>query len=419
MRWAMEVQREDGDSLSESLTNLLEQCPLQKLRRTQWMRPQVVVAIGPSLVQVKKLSGLPPLQDSAALSAVIREGAGRFFLKNGVPLLTTDVTLIKPEPGTGWAAAFEAPVVEQVQRVCVDAGLKLRAIVPATIALGQVARSGELTWIDGYVQAQLSYCDRELVTSRQLRVPRHDGERAEAVGSPSSHPALEPLGDNAMHYADAYGATRIEHGARLLLSIETASRVRASSRTRIRIAASMFFLSVVALLAVPPLLASRSATRARTRLAPIAAEARKARGIERELDQVSSTLQLVSEFTAERSSLTVLLEHITAALPEHAAIVTLEVDSARGTIVALAPRASQVTDALERVSGVASPQVVGPITPMTTRVGVVERVTLRFWLVPPARTGSSDGVGNPAHASRVASPSVADAASTSNPGGLR
>jgi hypothetical protein len=46
------------------------------------MRPRAVAAIGPSLVQVKKLSGLPLLQDSAALSAVIREGAGRFFLKN-------------------------------------------------------------------------------------------------------------------------------------------------------------------------------------------------------------------------------------------------------------------------------------------------------------------------------------------------
>jgi hypothetical protein len=147
----------------------------------------------------------------------------------------------------------------------------------------------------------------------------------------------------------------------------------------------MFCVSVLAALAVPPLFAVRSAARARQRLVLIAPEARKARGIERELNQISSTLQRVSEFAAERGPVTLLLARVNAALPEHAAIIALEIDSAGGTMVALAPRASQVTDALERVSGVANPQVVGPITPATTRAGVAERVTVRFRLVEQGR----------------------------------
>jgi hypothetical protein len=374
-----------------------------------------MVAVGPSLVQVKRLSGLPLLQDPSALSAVIREGAGRFFLRNGIPLLTTDVSLI--EPGTGWAAAFEAPVVEQVQRVCVDADFALRDIVPAAIAVGQVAGSGELTWTDGYVRAELAYRDRDLVAIRQLRVA-HDGERTEAMQPLLSHPALASLGDNAMDYADAYGATRVERGTRLAFSAGGASRVGASSRTRLRIAAAMFCISAVAVLLVPPLLAVRSAARARTRLVLIAPEVRKVRGIERELGQVSSTLQRVSEFTADRGSVTALLGRITAALPEHAAIVTIEVDSARGTMVALAPRASQVTDALEKVSGVASPQVVGPITPVATRAGDVERVTIRFWLVRPAEIGNARTVGSAAPGSEGTSPPVVHGAVTSGTGDL-
>lgn len=416
VRWKTELQREDGDSLEEALSTLFARCPLQQQPRVPWMRPQVVAAVGPSLVQVKRLSGLPLLQDPVALSAVIREGAGRFFLKNGVPLRTSDVSVT--EPGTAWAAAFEAPVVEQLQRVCADAGLTLRAIVPAAITLGQVAPDGELTWTDGCVQAELTYREHELASIRQLRASG-DSERLEAVQPLSPHAALESLGDNAMHYADAYGAARVEFGARLVLSASSASRVGASSRTRLRIAATALCVSVVAALLLPPLLAVRSAASARARLTLIAPEVRKARRIERELGQVSSTLERVSEFAAERRSVTALLERITAALPDHAAIVTLELDSARGTMVALAPRASQVTDALERVSGVASPQVVGPITPVTTRVGVVERVTVRFWLEEHAQRGNAAGVGNPAQAPEGTAPPAANGAVTPSPGGLR
>jgi len=416
VRWAIEVERQDGESLTEALTNLLMRCPVQKRRRVGWMRPRVMVAIGPSMVQVKKLSRLPLLRDSAALSAVIREGSGRFFLKNGVPLATSDVAVI--EPGTGWAAAFEAPVVEQVQRACTDAGLALRAIIPAAVALGQVAQSGELTWTDGNVQAQLAYRDRQVVASRQLRVPRCNGECMETVDM-LPHPALQQLGDNASNFADAYGATRIERGELLALSIGGAPRVGTTSHTRTRIAATTFCMSALAALVVPPLLAVRSTTRARERLALIGPEARKASGIERELDQVSSTLQQLSEFAPECGSVTVLLERITAALPEHAALVSLEVDSARGTIVALAPRAAQVTDALERVAGIASPQVVGPITPVTTRARVVERVTIRFWLVPSARTGPADSVGDPGHSPEGAVRRAVNGTATTSSGDSR
>jgi hypothetical protein len=381
------------------------------------MRPRVAIAVGPSFVQVKKLSGLPLLKDSAALSAVVREGAGRFFLKNGIPLVTTDVNLI--EPGTGWAAAFDAPVVEQVQRACTDAGFTMQSIMPAAIAIGQVVGNGELKWLDGQMQAELSYHDRELTAIRQLRVAPDSewAKQPEEDDLPLPGPTSGSLEGDTMRYADAYGATRVERGARMTLPIGNASRVDASSRIRLRIAAAVLFTSMIAALVVPPLLAIRSATRARTELALIAPEARKARDIERELNQVSDALQRVSEFAAESRSITFLLERLAAALPDHAAVVTLELDSARGTMVVLAPHTSQVTDALERMNVVTGVQVVGPITPTTTRAGVVERATIRFVLVRAANGVNTNTIEDTVRATETASPPVARTMTKHDSGG--
>jgi hypothetical protein len=325
------------------------------------------------------------LQDPAALSSVVREGIGRFFLKNGVPLLTTEVSLI--EPGTGWAAAFDALAVEEARRTCLDAGFIVRDIVPAAIALGQAAGNGELTWTDGSVQAQLAYRDRDLVAIRQLRVLHEDPTSGEEP--PYSRVPLELLRECPMRYADAYGAALLCRGARPMLSIRERSGAGSGRRTRLLIAATVLCISVIAALLAPPLLATRSAARARSRLAMISPQARQAHEVERELDQISKTLARVADIEAERPSFTLLLARITDALPAQTAIVAFEADSSKVTIVVLAPRSSQVTEALEKVSGVASPHIVGPITPATTRVGQMERMIVQFWLLPPYRNGDA------------------------------
>jgi hypothetical protein len=90
---ATEAEVGPGDSLSAAITELLSGAPLPR-----FPRPRVVVAMGPSLAQTRRIAGLPPLEDGKLLAEMVREGSGKFFLRNGVPLATTGVRIVAPSP---------------------------------------------------------------------------------------------------------------------------------------------------------------------------------------------------------------------------------------------------------------------------------------------------------------------------------
>lgn len=403
VRWAIELERSEGEPLGETLSALLARCPLDSSPLGRWSRPRAAAAIGPSAVQVKRLTGLPPLQDPAALASLVREGAGRFFLRNGVPFLTTGVRLI--EPGTAWAAAFEAPVVEQVESACANAGLKVRVVVPSAIALGRATSGRHMTWVDGQVRAELDFSEGKITAVRQVAM-HHGPEDEELEDLVLPVAALASLGGRALAFADAYGATRLERDEPLALRPGRASVGVSLSRTRIQIAAAMLGLTVIAALAGPPVAASRAATRARARLQLLGAQLRNAHAVERDLGQISGALEEAAAFNATRRSATMLLADITRALPKQAALVAFEIDSAAGTLVAIAPRASQVTTALEGVRGIASPQIVGPVTRAMAGRGELEQVTVRFQLTAAVKAAKAMRVLD-ATDSRAEAPSAA------------
>jgi hypothetical protein len=355
-----------------------------------WLRPNVVVAIGPSAVQLKRLTGLPPLTDTAALEALVREGAGRFFLKNGVPLITTGVRLA--EPGTVWAAAFEASVVGEVERACRTADLRLQAIVPAATALAHAMRPAangdRIVWVDGDVRTELTFNDGRVESVRRLpsdRSPECSTNR-DAADRALPIEALQKLGERSLAFADAYGATRLAHRpARdepLILRAGSAaigsSRHPEPSRRRLAIAGSVFLVAAACAIAGPSLVAVHSARDARARLRSMEKEVLRAKNAETDLSRVSQALTEVAGFESSRRSATALLADLTRALPKEAALIALDVDTTGGTLVALSARASQVTSALEKVKEIASPEIVGPVTRETAGSREVERLTVRF-----------------------------------------
>lgn len=420
IRWAIELERNESEPLSETIEALIERSPIIRARgRTPaqahaehrplshslpgwpmagWLRPGVVVAIGPSAVQLKRLTGLPPLTDAAALEALVREGAGRFFLKNGVPLITTGVRLV--EPGTVWAAAFEAPVVSEVERACRATDLRLQAIVPTATALAHAtipaANGARMVWVDGDVCTELAFSDGRVESVRRLPSDRSaecfascDVSDTAAIGQPLPVDALQKLGERSLAFADAYGATRLaQRLARdepLILRAGSAalgsSRHPEPSRRRLAVAASVFLLAAASAIAGPSLAAVRSARDARARLQSMEKEVLRAENAESDLSHLSQALTEVAGFESSRRSATTLLAELTRALPREAALVALDVDPTGGTLVALSARASQVTSALEKVKEIASPEIVGPVTRETTGSREVERVTVRFRLV--------------------------------------
>jgi len=402
--WAETRPRMPDEPLAETLRSALDTVPaarpqdappgqrhrrgLPRRRWTAWHRGPITVALGPAAVQVKRLTGLPPLDDPGALTALVRENVQRFFLRNGVPLVTSSVRVASP--GVAWAAAFEAPVVEELACACSAAGLGRIRIVPTVVALPRILTGSHARWTDGACRMALDFDGQELDDVRRV-----DGTTASVDAAPPLASALAALGRRAVLVADAYAATQVPR-ARLFAwgdSVVAASLLALAPRAPSEmVAPPVWRLAMVAgaflLAACWALLAGGLAN---AHMAHQAGAARMAHVYSTHaladsaavLTRVTATLQAVVAFDAERPPVTLLLTYLTRALPEHAALVAFELDSAgTGTLVAIAPDAQQIVDAVERVPGLASPRIVGPVTPETANGQALERVSLRFQVLP-------------------------------------
>ncbi|MBX6332251.1 MAG: hypothetical protein IRY91_10440 [Gemmatimonadaceae bacterium] len=379
IRWAVDAERAPGEPVGPALDVLLARAPLPRRPR-----PAVAVAVGPAAVQVKRLSGLPPLTDVAALGALVRESAGRFFLRNGVPLVTSDVRIVAP--GTAWAAAFDAQIVHDVQQHCAAARLSLRAIVPTVVALGYACEAERLAWSDGGVYTTMTFAGRVLSFVRRL-----PGRPPAGAAMPAPVAPLAALGARAWELADAYGATCVPRTEPLALRKRPGAAEAPIARRRIVIAALACAVASLGALAAPALVARHVARRDAARLAALRRAEAQTVAAERDLAQVTAALCEVATFTEGRRSVTLLLRDVARMLPKGSALVAFTVDSAGGTLVALAPRAAHVVDALEHVPGLASPEIIGPVTTEMAGTTPVERVTVRFRLVgePPRAPAAS------------------------------
>jgi hypothetical protein len=360
------AERVVGDqSLREVIEELVGMAPL-----TGWRRPPVIAAVGPVSAQARLLSGLPPI-DAGALRELVRESAGRFFLRNGVPLVTTGVRL-KSE-GEGWAGAIERPVVEAIEAACQRHRLRLAAVLPAIMTVGHGLPDDTVEWPDGEVRARLTRA-HGLVRSISRIIVDDEAETAH----PLVAPALAALGADGWRYADAYGAALSSPNDTMaytpVRSWHTAGGI---PRWRLVLASSVLTITIVVAFTLPMLLAARRADRATQVLAQLAAQRRSAIAKETSVDQIARAVATVREFERSRRSQTALLAAITRVLPERSAIVMLRSDSAGVTLVALAPRAALLLSRLEHVPGIAGASVVGPVTREVSGAVEVERVTVR------------------------------------------
>lgn len=403
VRWALEVTCTPEDDLATVLTELLGRAPLRR-----WPKPRVAIAVDARHAQVKRLVGLPPVTDPESLAALVREGVSRFFLKNGVPLVTSGVRVV--EPGIAWAAAVDAPLVTELERACRAANVVLRTIVPTAVVLSTALEpTGEtIQWHEGETSLLLTFRDGQMTALRRL--PAHalhaDGQRGDhdASGGDTGIAAgadlpitqcanrgqpvkpLVTLGADAWRFADAYGASQVTHAESLALR---PGRDHASSmpqpRWRRTLAECACMLVVAAAVLAPGIAATHTSRVAAAQLAALGAKRSEALSSARDLGRVTAALDQVSAFERDRISATLLLHTLTAALPQGSALVTVRIDSTAGTLVALAPRAGAVVTALEHADGIIAPEIIGPVTREAVGSGELERVTIRFRIDPRAR----------------------------------
>ena len=380
---ASETELGPGDSLGAAVAAMLAEAPLPR-----FPRPRATVALGPALAQTRRISGLPPLDDPRMLAQVVREGAGKFFLRNGAPLATTGVRVL--EPGTVWAAALDERTVHAVEAACRRAGVRVDRFVPAVAVLGRGLAADAVLWPDGDAVADVRIAaDGDLLSVR--RIAR---AQAPAAEPPPAAAALARLGEDAWRYADAYGAAMLPAWEPLVL--RTAGTAPGDvPRWRIGMAAAALACAAAFAAVAPALRAMAAEDRAVARIAEVQDRRRAAQGTADELERVTGALAEASAFGHGRWSPLLLLADVTAALPPGSALVAFHADTVSGSVVALAPRASAVVQPLERVPGIVAPEIVGPVTRETVAGRPVERVTLRFGIdaagrAPPSTDASPE-----------------------------
>ncbi len=119
--WSAEAAYADLSELSDAIARLAAEPP----RRCK----QVVVSLEHPPVQLRTLTGLPPVKPRA-LAALVAHQAERVFRRNGKPLATDAVWIGNGAVRVARAAAVEEPLVEAILAGARAAGLSVAAITP-------------------------------------------------------------------------------------------------------------------------------------------------------------------------------------------------------------------------------------------------------------------------------------------------
>ncbi|HEV8265791.1 MAG TPA: hypothetical protein VGQ06_12660 [Gemmatimonadales bacterium] len=123
--WAGEATYESPEELADVIARLAAE-PAERCRR-------VFVTLEKPPVQTRTLTDLPPVSDRA-LVALVAHQAGRFFRRNGAPLVTDAVGVRSGTERVVSAAATAEPLVLAIVAGAREAGLVVESISPAGIA---------------------------------------------------------------------------------------------------------------------------------------------------------------------------------------------------------------------------------------------------------------------------------------------
>jgi hypothetical protein len=159
--WAAESSYSSPGELREAIAQLTagESMPMKA--------PRLRVELGPQLAQVRTLHGLPPVH-AGHLKALVANQAGRFFRRNGKPLVTDAAWPGGKRGVVAFAAAAEEPWIAAILDGAADGGGEVESIRPGgpagvrlellsaeerrrrrrreLVALGRLAAIAAMTW---------------------------------------------------------------------------------------------------------------------------------------------------------------------------------------------------------------------------------------------------------------------------------
>lgn len=366
--WKAERLIGDGHrSLKTAVEQILGGAPVKR-----WSRPALDVVVGAQASQVKLVSGLPLLEDAGTLAAIIREGARTFFLANGMELVTTGVRIV--EAGAAWAGAIEAPVLDSLERGCRAAGWKVGRVTPLAVALAHAFEDEEFIWPARDAVLEIVRSNDGLVSAR-----RRWSTGKHPLCPPRPREALATLDDDALRFADAYGAARLADREPLALA-PTTRRTQDGQALGRRTLGPIIVLIVAAISSLLSPLATRQAERrASARLArvPTAQWRNVVASLDR-LSRVSAMLQEVHDFTSTRSHTAEVLAELATGLPDSCLALSLKLNGNEGEMTVLARHANVVLSALSKLPSIGSATIAGSIARQPLVNQEWDRATLQF-----------------------------------------
>lgn len=280
----------------------------------------VRVVLERDVVQLRSIVPAPPL-GARALRRYVTLEAPRLFRTNGGRLVV-DARLVQIDARTRalLAAAASDELLRAIVAGCAEAGLVVVSLGPGAevvpLATQVPPGTAELVFPNGGTSEVVAIGLGGAWRSRLVN----------GIGQPSApwHPALEALGDEASHFAPAFGAAVGDQTIELLPEDTRAARTRSIRRRILRlgtIAACLWILAggiYVARL-------SLGASQARRALSAHAATLDSALAERRELGEARLTLAEFDAFTSTRSRQLELLGGVTRAFGDSTFLIAFHV----------------------------------------------------------------------------------------------
>jgi hypothetical protein len=353
VRWAGTAEYVDLDELADAIARLAGEAgaPVRRAR----------VVLERDVVQLRSIVPAPPLKATALRRYVALEAA-RLFRKNGAPLVTDAMRIpLTKTTAALWAGAAAEPLVQAAFTGCTQAGLTVEVLGPAAdvLACAVVTADGPIAFSNGGTTELLELGIDGVCQSRKVRngVP--------VDGQPPSREftrALASLGDQASHFAGAYGAATALPRLSLLPAEARAAQERHSRHRMIKLVAlgtALWLLAggtYVGRLAWTRHVATRS-------LGALATTIDSALAQRRELGLADATLRAASQAEHRRSRHLALLAAVTRALGDSTYLVAVQV-TPEGVVrlAGYAPVAARVVADLERTGALRDVRLEGPVT---------------------------------------------------------
>jgi hypothetical protein len=405
---------------SGSVEAALERCLADLRMHLGWRTVACRVVLGASRTQVRRVASLPVLKSARAMHAMMQMGVREHFL--GADDSLSIVTGAQDADGSVWVLACAEALYTSMVRTAESANLRVESIAPAidVVAASGAETSGELTVRDGsFVIAKATVSSGRLsgVSRRSSQASESETPRATSTRIRQELEAILPAGAcvDDLEFA-RLAAERLPRARFASVTLPAAST---SNDSRHVLALSLLAAGLTILaLAAPGLRARSAASAAEREIALLAARFRVASSNRIAIDSARALDVEIERFKGRSAPGLEVLAGIAGTLPDDAVMTALAVDSGAVQATVLASKASSLIEALGRINGADSLNIVGAITreplPVSRSVNAIpgpglgavadavmmERVAVRFDVtrmitnastapVSPAATGAS------------------------------